>query len=253
MIKRTLFFVYGIASYAIFFATFLYAIGFVANVGVPKSIDSAPAAPLWTALLTDGALLAVFALQHSGMARQGFKRAWTKIVPPPVERSTYVLLASAALLLLFWKWQPVGGVIWEVHGSPARMALKSVGLAGWMFVLASTFLIDHFDLFGLRQVFLHLRGTPYRPPQFTARGWYRYVRHPIYLGFIIAFWATPHMSAGHLLFAAVTTAYIFVGIALEERDLIATFGDDYRRYRQRVAMLVPFLTKPGEAPRAAPR
>ena len=232
-------FFYGLVCYAIFFFTFLYAIGFVSNLVVPKSIDSAPAGPLGAALLTNALLLAVFALQHSVMARQGFKRVWTKIVPKPIERSTFVLLASAALLLLFWKWEPIGGVIWEVRSPPVRLLLQGVSFAGWMIVLISTFLIDHFDLFGLRQVFLHLAGRPYTPPQFTARGWYGYVRHPIYLGFIVAFWATPAMTIAHLVFALATTLYILIAIQLEERDMVSFHGARYEAYREQVSMLVP--------------
>ena len=232
-------FLYGLFCYAIFFCTFLYAIGFVGGLGVPKSIDSAPASPLGRALLVDAALLAVFALQHSVMARQGFKKIWTRIVPLPVERSTFVLAASAALLLLFWKWEPIGGVIWEVHSPPARLLLQGLSLAGWMIVLVSTFLIDHFDLFGLRQVSLHLRGIPYTPPQFTTRGWYGYVRHPIYLGFVVAFWSTPAMTLAHLLFAAATTGYILVAVQLEERDMVRIHGARYQAYREQVSMLVP--------------
>jgi protein-S-isoprenylcysteine O-methyltransferase Ste14 len=236
---RILFFVYGLAAYAVFFCTFLYAIGFVGGMMVPKSIDSAPAAPLAMALLTDLALLALFALQHSVMARQGFKRAWTKLVPQPIERSTFVLAASAALLLLFWKWQPIGGVIWSVTSEPLRPVLAGLSLVGWGIVLISTFVIDHFDLFGLRQVYLYLRRVPYTPVQFTARGWYGYVRHPIYLGFIVAFWATPTMTIAHLVFAVATTAYILIAIQLEERDMVRLHGPRYELYREQVSMLVP--------------
>ena len=234
-----LFGAYGAVSYLIFFATFLYAIGFVADLVVPKSIDSEPAGPLGAALLTDAVLVAIFALQHSVMARQGFKAVWTKIVPKPLERSTFVLAASAALLLLFWKWEPIGGVFWQVDGEPFRLLLKGLSFAGWMIVLVSTFLIDHFDLFGLKQVFLFLRGLPYTPVQFTARGWYGYVRHPIYLGFIVAFWATPTMTIAHLVFAVATTAYILVAIQLEERDMVRAHGARYEAYREQVSMLVP--------------
>ena len=235
---RIVAFVYGLVCYAIFLFTFLYAIGFVAGVGVPKSIDSAPGASLGEALLVDAGLLALFALQHSGMARQGFKRVWTRIIPQPVERSTFVLLASAALLLLFWKWEPIGVVVWNA-GPAARPLLVGISLAGWLIVLISTFLIDHFDLFGLRQVFLHLRGRPYTPPQFTTRGWYRYVRHPIYFGFIVAFWATPVMTVAHLVFALATAGYILIAIQLEERDMVRFHGARYEAYREQVSMLVP--------------
>jgi methanethiol S-methyltransferase len=247
-VGRILAFLYGLLCYLIFLCTFLYAIGFVTDLMVPKSIDSPPSGPLGTALLTDAALLAVFALQHSGMARQGFKSFWTKIVPKPVERSTFVLLASAALLLLFWKWEPIGGVIWDVHSPPARLLLKGVSLAGWTIVLISTFLIDHFDLFGVRQVFLHLEGTPYTSPQFTARGWYGYVRHPIYFGFVVAFWATPTMTIAHLIFAAATTAYILIAIQLEERDMVRFHGARYEAYREQVSMLLPRRAKKASSP-----
>lgn len=232
-------FLYGLFCYAIFFCTFLYAVGFVGGMAVPKSIDSTPSAPQGTALLIDAALLAVFALQHSGMARQGFKRVWTKIIPRPVERSTFVLLASAALLLLFWKWEPIGGIVWDVRSPSARLLLEGLSLAGWSIVLISTFLVDHFDLFGLRQVFRYLKGIPYTPPPFTTRGWYGYVRHPIYLGFLVAFWATPVMTIAHLAFAVATTAYILIAIQLEERDMVRFHGTRYEAYRKQVSMLVP--------------
>jgi protein-S-isoprenylcysteine O-methyltransferase Ste14 len=235
--KRVVFFLYGLVAYAIFVGTFLYAIGFVAGIAVPKSIDSTPSAPLGVALLTDATLLAIFALQHSVMARQGFKAVWTKIVPKPVERSTYVLASSAALLLLFWKWEAIGGVVWEERSLSSL--LQGLSLVGFVIVLISTFLINHFDLFGLRQVFLYLRGIPYTPVPFIARGWYGYVRHPLYLGFIIAFWATPRMTIAHLVFAVATTVYILIAIRLEERDMVRAHGAQYEAYREQVSMLIP--------------
>ncbi|MEJ2374404.1 MAG: isoprenylcysteine carboxylmethyltransferase family protein [Pseudolabrys sp.] len=249
---RVLGFFYGILAYLLFFAAFLYTIGFVAGVVVPKTIDNGTPAPLVAAVIIDLALMSVFALQHSVMARQGFKRWWTKIVSPAVERSTYVLVATLALILLLWQWRPIPGVVWHVANPSAAMALMALAALGWGIVLLSTFLINHFELFGLHQVANHLADKPMPEPEFRTPLFYKLVRHPIYLGFIIAFWSTPLMTAGHLLFAAVTTVYIFVGIAFEERDLIAVFGDDYRRYRQRVAMIVPFLTKSGEAPVRSP-
>jgi methanethiol S-methyltransferase len=250
--KRIFALLYGLAAYLLFFAAFLYTIGFVAGVAVPKTIDTGTPTPLVAAVIIDLLLMSVFAIQHSVMARQGFKRWWTKIVSPAVERSTYVLAATLALILLLWQWRPIPAVIWHVANPSAAMALMALEALGWGIVLMSTFLINHFELFGLHQVANNLTGKPMPAPKFKTPLFYKLVRHPIYLGFIIAFWATPLMTTGHLLFAAVTTAYIFVGIALEERDLIAVFGDDYRRYRQRVAMIVPFMTKSGEAPRRNP-
>lgn len=240
---RLLGFLYGILVYAVFFVTFLYAIGFVAGLGVPKTINMGPAAPLTAALIIDVVLMSVFALQHSIMARPQFKRWWTKIISPALERSTYVLLASLALILMFWQWRPIPAVIWQVHNATAANALFALQAAGWAIVLLSTFLINHFELFGLHQVANNLLGKPMPVPHFRTPLFYKFVRHPIYLGFIIAFWATPTMTGGHLLFAAVTTAYIFVGIALEEHDLITVFGDQYRRYRRQVSMIVPLPAK----------
>ena len=236
---RTLVFVYGVVSYAFFFATFLYAVGFVGGFGVPHSIDSAADSPLGVAVLIDVLLLAVFALQHSVMARPAFKRWWTRIVPEPAERSTYVLASSLALILLFWQWRPIGGVVWQVDHPLGQAVLYGLFAAGWLTVLVTTFLINHFDLFGLRQVWLHLRGKPYRPLGFVTPGPYRHVRHPLYVGWLLAFWATPTMTAAHLLFALTTTAYILIAIRFEERDLGDAYGEQYAAYRRSVPMLVP--------------
>jgi protein-S-isoprenylcysteine O-methyltransferase Ste14 len=232
-------FIYGVLSYAAFFVTFLYAIGFVGGFGVPRSIDSAADGPLATAVLVDVLLLAVFAVQHSVMARPAFKRWWTRIVPEPAERSTYVLASSLALLLLFWQWRPIGGAVWQVEHPLGQAVLYGLFAAGWLTVLVATFLINHFDLFGLRQVWFHLRGEPYRPLGFVTPGLYRHVRHPLYVGWLLAFWMTPMMTAAHLLFAVMTTAYILIAIRLEERDLSEVHGDEYAEYRRTVPMLVP--------------
>jgi protein-S-isoprenylcysteine O-methyltransferase Ste14 len=230
---------YGIAAYLVFFATFVYAIGFVEDMAVPKTIDHSAAAPLPHAVLINLVLMTIFALQHSVMARPQFKRWWTRLVPRSVERTTYVLLASLALALLLWQWRPLPATVWHIVDPRLAIGLTILSFVGWLLVLSSTFLINHFELFGLQQVTNHLAGRDMPAPRFRTPLFYRFVRHPIYLGFIIAFWATPTMSVGHLLFAAVTTGYILVGIWLEERDLIAVFGEEYRRYRQRVSMLIP--------------
>lgn len=241
--KKTLFFLYGVIAYIIFLGTFLYAIGFVSSLLVPKNIDSVPEVPLENALLINASLLALFALQHSVMARPAFKRWWTQFIPEPIERSTYVLLASACLIMLFFYWQPLGGVIWDV-GSPAlRLALQVVSMLGFTIVLISTFLINHFDLFGLRQVWFYLVGKPYEQLPFRTPLFYKYVRHPLYLGFLIAFWATPTMTVAHLFFAIMTTGYIFTAIQLEENDLIKTFGKRYHEYRQSAPMILPSFSR----------
>ncbi len=232
-------FVYGVVAYACFLATFLYAIGFVGGFGVPRSMDGASGRSLGVAILADVLLLALFAMQHSVMARPAFKRWWTRFVPEPAERSTYVLASSLALLLLFWQWRPIGGLVWQVESPLRRALIYGIFAAGWLTVLVTTFLINHFDLFGLRQVWFHLRGEPYRPLGFVTPGPYRHVRHPLYVGWLLAFWATPTMTATHLLFAGATTAYILIAIQLEERDLGAIHGERYAEYKRRVPMLVP--------------
>lgn len=240
---RILAFLYGAVSYLIFFVTFLYAIGFVGNVFVPKSVDSGTAGPFTPSLLVDAVLLGLFAIQHSAMARPAFKKAWTKIVPQAIERSTYVLLASLVLALLFWQWRPIPEVVWSVKNPAASMVLQVIFFAGWALVLLSTFLIGHFDLFGLRQVYLYWVGKAHPESGFKTPGLYKIVRHPIMLGFIIAFWATPRMTIGHLVFAVVTTVYILIAVQIEERDLTNLHGDTYRKYKQEVSMLIPLPRK----------
>jgi methanethiol S-methyltransferase len=240
---RIIGFLFGLVAYLVFLPTFLYAIGFVTGVGVPKTIDDGPVVPVTEALIVNLLLLSLFAVQHSGMARKPFKRWLTQFVPASVERSVYVLLASLALILLLWQWRPIPAVVWQVTNVQVAMTMTALSLAGWLLVLFSTFLINHFELFGLHQVAANLAGRTMPAARFKTPVLYKFVRHPIYLGFIIAFWATPVMTVGHLLFAAVTTAYIFVGIALEEHDLIQLFGEEYKRYRAQVGMLAPFRRK----------
>lgn len=241
--KKVLFLLYGILCYCLFLGTILYAIGFVGNLFVPKSIDSEPRTSLLSAVLINASLLLLFALQHSIMARPSFKEWWTRYVPAPLERSTYVLLASLCLILLMWQWQPMGGIVWNVESSELKAVLSIAYLSGWSIVFTSTFLINHFDLFGLRQVGLYFKGKAYEPLPFRLPLFYKMVRHPLYLGFLIAFWATPTMTMAHLLFAILTTVYILVAIQFEERDLVAHFGEQYRRYKKWVPMLVPFLRR----------
>lgn len=258
--KRLVFFIYSVAVYAFFLGVFLYAIGFVGNfrldlwgglVFVPRSMDLGGAGgSLGKALVVDALVLGMFAVQHSGMARRGFKEKWTKVVPPPIERSTYVLFASVALAVLFALWRPIGTAVWAFENRTVTTALVVVSLVGWTTVLIATFHINHFDLFGLRQTFYGLLGRKVPAYRFATPGLYRVVRHPIYLGFVIAFWATPVMTIGHLVFAIATTGYILVAIQLEERDLVRDYGRDYEAYRREVPMLAP-LPRPPELTRSA--
>jgi len=236
--SRVLAILYAVIAYVMFLGTFLYAIAFVGNLGVPRSIDVGPSAPLATALLIDVVLLGIFAVQHSLMARPFFKQWWAKFVPPSVERSTYVLFSNLALILLYWQWRPIAMGVWNVTGVGAGL-LSAIFWAGWLIVLLSTFMISHFELFGLTQVWLNFKQQNPVAPQFKTPLFYGFVRHPIYLGFILAFWAAPNMTAGHLMFSLATTAYILIAIQFEEHDLIALFGDAYRNYRRQISMLIP--------------
>lgn len=237
--KRTLFLLYGVTCYFCFFGTFLYLIGFVENFLVPKSIDTGEVVPLSQALLINTLLVALLGVQHSTMARPGFKAWWTRMIPKPIERSTYVLITSALFCLIFWQWRPIPTVIWQVDHSTIRTLLIAVSVMGWGIALYASFLIDHFDLFGLRQVWLYFRGRPYVHPPFKRPPLYRLVRNPLMLGFLIAFWFTPDMTSGHLLFCLLFTTYILIGVSFEERDIERILGEDYRRYRAQTPMLLP--------------
>ena len=239
MLKRVVVFVYGVASYGVFFTTFLYAVGFLGNLVVPKTMDSPSRMPFWYALGIDVLLLGIFAVQHSVMARPWFKRAWTRIVLEPAERSTYVLFSSLALIALFAFWQPLGGTAWNIENPTGRLVMYQLFGLGFGMVLIATFLINHFDLFGLRQVWLYLMGKPYTQLTFRTPLFYKYIRHPLYVGWFMAFWFTPTMTGAHLLFAVMTTVYILMAIRWEEKDLIASHGEQYIRYRESVPMFLP--------------
>ena len=236
--RKVLYLIYGVVCYAVFFATFCYAAGFLGNLLVPKSIDSPRTGPIEYAVLINLGLLTLFSIQHSVMARPVFKRWWTQYVPEPIERSTYVLLSSVCLVLVFWLWQPIGGLVWNVTNPIARGVLYAIFAAGWIIILYTSFLIDHFDLFGLRQVWLYFRGRPYTHSGFKTPGAYRFVRHPLYVGWFLAFWATPVLTVAHVFFALVTTAYILIAIQFEERDLANVFPQ-YEAYRRDVPMFIP--------------
>jgi protein-S-isoprenylcysteine O-methyltransferase Ste14 len=241
MTRRILYFAYGVACYAVFFATFLYALAFVGNCPKVPSLDGPRTGGLLAGIAIDAALLGLFAVQHSLMARPWFKERWTRVVPQALERSTYVLFSSLALILLFWQWRPLGGVVWSVADPSARAVIWTLFGFGWALVLVATFLINHFDLFGLRQVWLYLRARPYTRLRFGTPGPYRLVRHPLYVGWLFAFWMAPTMTLAHLVFAVATTGYILLAIQLEERDLVREFGASYEQYRGRVPMLIPSL------------
>lgn len=252
--KRTLTLLYGVSAYLFFLGTFTYAVCFTGNLFVPRTIDNGPQSPIVAAVVINALLLSVFAVQHSVMARQGFKRWWTQFVSWPAERSTYVVAASAALALLVWQWRPIPYVLWDLRGIWAEPVLNVLFWVGWAILLVSTFLVNHFELFGLEQVWSNFRGREFHRPAFKTPGLYKVIRHPIYAGFIIGFWAAPVMSAGHLMLAVATTGYILVGIFFEERDLITAYGEQYMQYRHRVPMLIPFLGPKRESasPTSAP-
>ena len=239
--SRSIIFAYGVASYLIFLGVFVYAIAFLGNLYIPNSIDAAPVGPVWRAVLINLALLGGFAIQHSLMARPAFKRWWTRIIPPAAERSTYVLFSNLAMIALFLWWQPIGGVIWDVASQPARSIVLAIYFIGWAILFYATCLLNHFELFGLRQIWHHLNGERLPDAKFRQPGLYKHVRHPIYVGWLIIFWATPTMTIAHLLFAVMTTAYILIAVQLEERDLVNELGEDYRKYQRRVPMIIPFL------------
>jgi protein-S-isoprenylcysteine O-methyltransferase Ste14 len=239
--RRVVFLVYGFICYVMFLAAFLYAVGFVGNVVVPKGIDDGEASAPGKSIVINVSLLALFACQHSLMARPAFKRWWRTIVPEPIERSTYVLFTSLILFLIYWQWQPMPDAVWDVGQSALKWPILAVCLLGWLILLAATFMIDHFELFGLKQVWYYLRAKPLPETAFQTNLLYRYTRHPIMLGFVIAFWAAPTMSQGHLLFAVITTVYILIAIQIEEHDLMTMIGDDYRKYRNQVSMLIPVV------------
>jgi protein-S-isoprenylcysteine O-methyltransferase Ste14 len=237
--SRSAVLLYGVVSYVVFFGTFLYAIGFLGNFAVPKSIDSGVEGAFGTALLINLLLLSLFAIQHTPMARPAFKKRWTQFVPEPIERSTYTLLSSLILILLFWQWRPMTGSVWSIESPVGSAIMWSFYGLGWVILLVSTFIIDHFDLFGLRQVVLYFLKKPYTPPEFQSRLFYKFIRHPLMLGWLVIFWSTPQMTVGHLVFAVTTTIYILIAIQIEERDLLKMHGDDYAEYRRNVSMLVP--------------
>ncbi len=249
--NRTAALLYGVVSYFLFFGTILYMIGFVGDLWVPRSVDRALTAETGPAVAIDIFLIALFGIQHTIMARPAFKRWWTRTVPQPVERSTFVLIASLLLVLLFWQWRALPHVVWDVQAPAGRAILLTLFAIGWLMVFAATFMIDHFDLFGLRQVWFHFRGQPYISPHFQIAILYRWVRHPLMLGFLVAFWATPRMTTGHLLFAAVMTVYILIAIQIEERDLLALHGEAYAEYRRKTSMILPIPKTASPTVRAA--